>query len=136
MIESCSKINKFNPFKSKTIDMGMNIDTSGVQEFNNIALSGQYYNARTPRAGEVNDFISGKSNKVEDDSTKELLASMNTQNTILTKMLEALLVGQTIQLDNSIQISGREVARQTAKFMSSEINGITKRSNRLAGLAY
>lgn len=42
---------------SKSLELGVNLDTSGVQEFNSIALSGQYYNARTPRAGEANQSI-------------------------------------------------------------------------------
>ncbi|MDB1947669.1 phage tail tape measure protein [Clostridium tertium] len=129
-------LNKFNPFKSKTIDMDMNINTSGVQEFGNIALSGQYYNARTPRAGEVNDLISGRSIQVENDSTKELLASMNAQNTILTKMLEALLAERTMVVDNTINLDGRAIARGTAKFIEREISTLNKRANRMTGLAY
>ena len=50
-------ISKFNIFKGKSLDIGVNLDTSGVQEFNNIALSGQYYNARTPRAESVFHFL-------------------------------------------------------------------------------
>ncbi|MBS5985277.1 hypothetical protein [Clostridium sp.] len=129
-------LSKFNPFKSKSLDLGVSIDTSGVQEFNNMALSGQYYNSRTPRAGEVNDFISRKSNKVEDDSTKELLASMNTQNRILTKMLEALVAERTTVVDNTINLDGRAIAKGTARFMEKEISNLNKRTNRLSGLAY
>lgn len=129
-------ISKFNPFKSKTLDIGMNIDTSGVQEFNNIALSGQYYNARTPRAGEVNDFIRLGKVSTEDSSTSELLISMKTQNTILTKMLEVLLAGQTVQVDNTITLDGRSIAKGTAKFIEKEITNLNKRANRLSGLAY
>lgn len=38
--------------------------------------------------------------------------------------------GQTIQVDNSIQISGREVARQTVKYMRDEVANIDRRNNR------
>lgn len=129
-------LSKFNPFKSKNLDLGVKLDTSGVQEFGNMALSGQYYNARTPRAGEVNDFISGKSNQVEDDSTKELLASMDIQNRILTKMLEALLAERETILENTIILDGRAIAKGTARFMEKEISSLNKRNGRLAGLAY
>lgn len=127
-------LSKFNPFKS--LDLGVNIDTSSVQGFNNIALSGQYYNARTPRAGEVNDFISGRSTKIEDTSTKELLSTMNAQNTILTKVLEAILSDREVTVDNTITLDGRAIAKGTAKFIEKEIDISKKRSVRLAGVAY
>lgn len=131
-----SFIDKINPFRS--IEVGVGVDSSGVNTagFNDIALSGQYYNARTPRAEVVNGFISGRSVQLEDNSTKELLASMNTQNTILTKMLEALLAERTTVVDNTINLDGRAIAKGTAKFMEKEIKTINGRSSRLIGLAY
>ena len=128
-------ISKFNPFKSKSLDLGVNLDTSGVQEFNSIALSGQYYNARTPRAEIVNDFIRNGSSS-EDSSTNELLKSMNKQNTILTKMLEVLMAERTVQVDNTITLDGRAIAKGTAKFIEKEISNFNKRSSRIAGLSY
>ncbi len=128
-------ISKFNPFKSKSLDLGVNLDTSGVQEFNSIALSGQYYNARTPRAEMVNDFIRNGSSS-EDSSTNELLKSMNKQNTILTKMLEALLAERETVVENTIHLDGRSIAKGTAKFIEKEISNLNKRANRISGLAY
>lgn len=128
-------ISKFNPFKSKSLDLGVNLDTSGVQEFNSIALSGQYYNARTPRAEMINDFIRNGSSS-EDSSTSELLNSMNKQNTILTKMLEALLTERETVVENTINLDGRSIAKGTAKFIEKEISNLNKRANRLSGLAY
>ena len=128
-------ISKFNPFKSKSLDLGVNLDTSGVQEFNSIALSGQYYNARTPRAEMVNDFIRNGSSS-EDSSTSELLKSMNKQTTILTKMLEALLAERETVVENTIHLDGRSIAKGTAKFIEKEISNLNKRANRISGLAY
>ena len=128
-------ISKFNPFKSKSLDLGVNLDTSGVQEFNSIALSGQYYNARTPRAEIVNDFIRNGSSS-EDSSTNELLNSMNEQNTILTKMLEALLAERETVVDNTITLDGRAIAKGTAKFIEKEISTLNRRNTRLLGVGY
>lgn len=128
-------ISKFNPFKSSSLDLGVNLDTSGVQEFNNMALSGQYYNARTPRAEAVNDFVRSGKTAVEIDNS-DLLNSMNKQNTILTKMLEALLAERTTVIDNTITLDGRAIAKGTAKFMEKEISNLNKRTNRLIGLVY
>ena len=58
------------------------------------------------------------------------------ENTILTKMLEALLAQREVIVDNTINLDGRAIAKGTAKYMNSEINGINKRNSRLAGLAY
>ncbi|WP_294365109.1 hypothetical protein [uncultured Clostridium sp.] len=128
-------LSKLNPFKSKSLDIGVNLDTSGVEEFNNIALSGQYYNARTPRSEGINDLIRSVRPSLEYDNS-DLLDSMNKQNNILTKMLEVLLSERETIINNSIEISGREIARQTAKYVNKEINAINKRSNRLAGMVY
>lgn len=128
-------LSKFNPFKSKSLDLGVNIDTSGVQEFNNIALSGQYYNSRTPRSVEINDFVRSGKTTVESDNS-DLLNSMNKQNTILTKILEALLAERTTVLDNTINLDGRAIAKGIVKFMETEIDMSKRRASRLAGLAY
>lgn len=128
-------LSKFNPFKSKSLDLGVNLDTSGVQEFNNIALSGQYYNSRTPRSVEINDFVRSGKTTVESDNS-DLLNSMNKQNTILTKILEALLAERTTVLDNTINLDGRAIAKGIVKFMETEIDMRKRRASRLAGLAY
>lgn len=128
-------LSNFNPFKSKNLDLGVNLDTSGVQEFNNMALSGQYYNARIPRAESVNDFI--RTGKVSsEESTSELLNSMNEQNTILTKMLEALLAERETVVDNTITLDGRAIAKGTAKFIEKEISTLNRRNTRLLGVGY
>lgn len=125
-------LSKFNPFKGKSLDLGVNLDTSGVKEFNNMALSGQYYNARTPRAESVNDFIrTGKTSSEE--PTSELLNSMTQQNTLLTKMLEALLAERETVVENTINLDGRAIARGTAKFIEQELTTLNKRCSRIRG---
>lgn len=77
-----------------------------------MALSGQYYNARTPRSESVNDFIRTGKVSSEDYSTSELLNSMNKQNTILTKMLEALLAERETIVENRINLDGRAMLKE------------------------
>ena len=106
-----------------------------LPRFYNLHRKWQYYNARTPRAEIVNDFIRNGSSS-EDSSTNELLKSMNKQNTILTKMLEVLMAERTVQVDNTITLDGRAIAKGTAKFIEKEISNFNKRSSRIAGLSY
>lgn len=73
--------------------------------------------------------------KVE-SANVEMINELKSQNNLLMKMITLMASGQTIQLENIIQISGREVAKQTAKFMEKEISNLNKRTNRLSGLAY
>ena len=51
-------------------------------------------------------------------------------------MLEVLMAERTVQVDNTITLDGRAIAKGTAKFMEKEISGITKRTNRIAGFSY
>lgn len=130
-----SFISTINPFKS--IDMGVNIDDSAInpEAYGNIALSGQFYNARTPRAEEVNSILRGNEAKV-DNSNDEVLKAISSQNNILTQMLEALLAEKTTVVENNIILDGRSIAKGTAKFMEKEISLINKRAGRLSGGRY
>jgi len=74
--------------------------------------------------------IKAESNNVE------MINALKNQNTLLMQMLEVLIAERTVQVDNTITLDGRAIAKGTAKFMSSEINGINKRNSRLAGLSY
>ncbi|GAB6170309.1 hypothetical protein JCM1393_27690 [Clostridium carnis] len=65
-----------------------------------------------------------------------MINELKNQNGLLMQMVTILASGQTINLENSIQISGKEIVKQSAKYMNNEINTINKRSNRIAGLAY
>ena len=65
-----------------------------------------------------------------------MINALKNQNTLLMQMLEVLIAERTVQVDNTITLDGRAIAKGTAKFMSSEINGINKRNSRLAGLSY
>ena len=102
--------------KGKSIDIATNVDTTGIDSFNNIALSGQYFNARTPRAQQVNEFISGGSivvNKTDDD----MLLAMKQQNQLLNKLLDAMLSEKTTVVETQINLDGRQISKNVAPYM-------------------
>lgn len=130
-------IDKINPFKS--IDMGINVDTSDIPEsvgtFKNIALSGQYYNARTPSSRDVNNLLSSKSStEAESTTMKELLKNLNKQNDILTNILTELLEEKETIIENTINLDGRVIAKGTVKFLDGELTNYKKRKTRLTGV--
>lgn len=43
---------------------------------------------------------------------------------------------RTVQVDNTITLDGRSIAKGTAKFIEKEISNLNKRANRISGLAY
>ena len=74
--------------------------------------------------------IKAESNNVE------MINELKNQNTLLMQMLEVLMAERTVQVDNTITLDGRAIAKGTAKFMEKEISGINKRTNRIAGFSY
>lgn len=84
------------------------------------------------RAYQATPIISTSSKKAE-VSNNDMVGELKQQNNILNKMLEVLLTERETTINNSIQISGREVAKQTAKYMEKEISIINKRNVRIFG---
>lgn len=74
--------------------------------------------------------IKAESNNVE------MINELKNQNTLLMQMLEVLMAERTVQVDNTITLDGRAIAKGTAKFIEKEITNLNKRANRLSGLAY
>ena len=74
--------------------------------------------------------IKAESNNVE------MINALKNQNGLLIQMLEVLMAERTVQVDNTITLDGRAIAKGTAKFMEKEISGINKRTNRIAGFSY
>ena len=74
--------------------------------------------------------IKAESNNVE------MINALKNQNGLLIQMLEVLMAERTVQVDNTITLDGRSIAKGTAKFIEKEITNLNKRANRLSGLAY
>lgn len=74
--------------------------------------------------------IKAESNNVE------MINALKNQNTLLMQMLEVLMAERTVQVDNTITLDGRSIAKGTAKFIEKEISNLNKRANRISGLAY
>ena len=66
----------------------------------------------------------------------EMINALKNQNTLLMQMLEVLMAERTVQVDNTITLDGRSIAKGTAKFIEKEISNLNKRANRISGLAY
>lgn len=93
-----------------------------------VALSGQYYNARTRNSRAVNNVLApAKAQAVKNDTqvVKELQH--------IYKLLEVLLSERTTVIDNTISIDGRAIAKASARYIEEEINTFKARSSRLAG---
>ena len=65
-----------------------------------------------------------------------MINELKNQNNLLIQMLEVLMAERTVQVDNTINLDGRSIAKGTAKFIEKEISNLNKRANRLSGLAY
>ena len=74
--------------------------------------------------------IKAESNNVE------MINALKNQNGLLIQMLEVLMAERTVQVDNTITLDGRVIAKGTAKFIEKEISNFNKRSSRIAGLSY
>lgn len=94
-----------------------------------VALSGQYYNARTRNSRAVNNILApAKTQVVKNDTqiVKELQ--------YIYKLLEVLISERTTVIDNTISIDGRAIAKASARYIEQEINTTKTRSSRLAGI--
>lgn len=100
----------------------------------NVVLSGQYYNARTRDSRSVNESIALNGNPSSVSSTDDSkVTEMKTMNALLVQMLEVLTEGKVIQIDNSIEVSGKQIAKQTCQYMEKELNSMKRKQNRLIG---
>ena len=129
-------LNKINPFKTVEGNVGVNYgyeNTPNVAAFRDIALSGQYYNARVAADSGINQIIRA-TNGVAAQTQKSINDSFNFDNlgdVIANAIQNAIAQSLNIQVDTIID--GRQVAKATAKYMDSEINTINKRKARYGG---
>ena len=72
---------------------------------------------------------------MEMKSQKQQMELMKQQNELLKQLLLATMnVAGDVHV--SLDLDGREIARSSARYMESEINKISRRKNRIGGLAY
>ena len=71
-----------------------------------------------------------KISKTAGNDNSSLLQALLQQNQLLMQ----ILTNNTIEV--GVNVDGRTIARASAKYMESEISTLTKRKNRLGGLAY
>lgn len=98
----------------------------------NVALSGQYYNARTRDSRAVNNVLAPAKREASNNNT-QVIKELQSNNALLTKMVEILMSERTTIVENNIQLDARQIAKGTAKFIEQEINTTKARSSRLAG---
>ena len=88
------------------------------------------YRASSYQPTRIVSSSSMKTEKISNDTVVEL----RNQNKLLTEMLDVLISERTTVVQNTIKLDGKVVAKGIAKYINSEINSLTKRSNRLAGI--
>lgn len=93
-----------------------------------VALSGQYYNARTRNSRAVNNILAPAKAQVVKNDTQVVKELQH-----IYKLLEVLLSERTTIIDNTISIDGRAIAKASAKYIEEEINTMKTRNNRLGG---
>ena len=93
-----------------------------------VALSGQYYNARTRNSRAVNNVLAPAKAQVVKNDTQVVKELQH-----IYKLLEVLLSERTTVIDNTISIDGRAIAKASARYIEEEINISKIRSSRLAG---
>lgn len=89
----------------------------------NYKTSGGLYNSATKESSVV------KSN-LRNNGSGGLIDALVQQNQLLIQ----LLTDSTINI--GVNVDGKQIARASAKYMEAEINTLTKRRNRIGGLAY
>lgn len=76
------------------------------------------------------------SNRKEEKLSNNILSELTDQNKMLKQALVYLLKDNEININTSVQLEGKEIAKASAKYMKSEISAIEKREGRLAGMSY
>ena len=73
--------------------------------------------------------ISTTSSRTNDKMYEELKA----QNELLTQMLNVLMNERIVNINSTLQVDGRQIAKASARYIEQELNTMKSRSNRLAG---
>lgn len=90
-------------------------------DMRNYQTSGGYYNASS---------VQPKTSKA-DSSNTALIEALVEQNQLLMQLLSSQKA-----IEVGVNVDGRQIAKASAKYMDSELNTLSKRKNRLGGLAY
>ena len=78
--------------------------------------------------------IIASSDLKKEESNNNMVRELKEQNGILIQMLNVLMAEREITVNSSIQVSGREIAKASAKYMEKEITNLNKTSNRKRGI--
>lgn len=89
-----------------------------------------FYGARyKPSQVVSSNGISKTSSRTNDRMYEE----MKKQNKLLTEMLNVLMDERTVNVNSTLQVDGRQIARASAKYINEEITSMNTRKSRLAG---
>lgn len=88
------------------------------------------YRASNYQPTKIVSSSSLKTEKINNDTITEL----KNQNKLLTQMLDVLMSQRTTLVENIINLDGKSIAKGTAKYVNDEINCLTRRTTRLAGI--
>ncbi|CEP39722.1 phage tail tape measure protein [Paraclostridium sordellii] len=89
-----------------------------------------FYGARYKSAQVVSaGGISTASSRINDKMYEELKA----QNELLTQMLNALMNERIVNINSTLQVDGRQIAKASGRYIEQELNTMKSRSSRLAG---
>lgn len=120
-------VTKVTQQKTEKVSLGMMQDmNTNMARLNTDAI---VYSGSTYQAQPVISASSKASEKLNNDTVSEL----RNQNKLLTEMLGVLMSERIINVDNTINLDGRAVAKGTAKYIESELANITNRKTRLSG---
>ena len=108
------------------------VETPKTRIESNIALSGQYYNARTRNSRAVNSVLAPAKMQTSKSET-QVIKELQNNNVLLTKMIEILMSERTVNVNSILEVDGRQIAKASARYMENEITNLNYRKNRLGG---
>lgn len=110
---------------TQALTQAMNEQMSTLSR-NNVDFYGARYK---PSQVVSSNGISKSSSRTNDRMYEE----MKKQNKLLTEMLNVLMNERTVNVNSTLQVDGRQIARASAKYINEEITSMDNRKSRLAG---
>lgn len=110
---------------TQALTQAMNEQMSSLSR-NNVDFYGARYK---PSQVVSSSGISTSSSRTNDRMYEE----MKKQNKLLTEMLNVLMSERTVNVNSTLQVDGRQIARASAKYINEEITSMNTRKSRLAG---
>lgn len=110
---------------TQALTQAMNEQMSTLSR-NNVDFYGARYK---PSQVVTSNGISKTSSRTNDRMYEE----MKKQNKLLTEMLNVLMSERTVNVNSTLQVDGRQIAKASAKYINEEITSMNTRKSRLAG---